>query len=84
MGFKGPGSEPSRGGTADAEIKVNSVEDPQLLKVLSVRPRVMSDRSLHALSAAGNSAFPICVCPVHSTVLCVFFSELFFKHKETL
>ena len=41
-------------GTVDAEIKVSSVENPEPLKVLSLKPREGQNTALHAPPTARN------------------------------
>ena len=59
-------------GTADAEIKVPSVENSELPKVLPLKPGVGQNIAMHASSTAMNF-FLISTFPVHSTS---FFSGL--------
>ena len=51
----------------DAEIKILSVENTELLKILCVEPRVGQNIALHATSAVGNSAILISALSDHLT-----------------
>ena len=54
-------------GTGEAEMTVLTSENPRLWEVLSINAMIGWKIALLVLPAAGNSAFLICACSVHST-----------------
>ena len=71
-----------RWGSADAEINVLSVENPELSKVLSLKHGVGQIIASPASSAARNCAFLISALPIHPTSF--FFSSFFCSRLRTL